>query len=523
MKLKLFISFFIIVFALFNFSLLLASEDKVSDDWLLVETDYLNNGQSIDFFTNQFKLSAPAGALTDSTLVTAKKILAPFAWPWNFQPLSPVYEFDLVERGQNYNRQLPLSIEIAYTEKNDYYKQIFFLDGNSNRWRALPSVDYPDQQVIKTKLHFPFVRLAVLYTKDVPTVGEASWYAFRGGLFAASPDFPRGSVIRVHNLVNHKFVDVVINDYGPDRSIFPDRIIDLDKVAFEQIASTRDGLIEVKLEPRHLALAADDHVFRPGPSQPAINARSAIIISEKDSTILFTKEASQVAPLASLTKLVAVRVFLDLGISLDKEVTYLDQDEKYNHVYVQPWESARLRITGGEALTVRDLIHVAVIGSANNIMETLVRASQLPRQEFIARMNIFAEVWGARNTNFVEPTGLSRDNVSSPLDYAIIIKEILKNPLLAEISNQTSYSFSTVNTNRSFRVGSTNQLLLYSQLPLASTKTGFINASGHCLFSRFKAGEDNLIIVTFASDNRQASYNDHEQLFRYGLRQLKNQ
>ncbi len=518
MKTKLFYLFtFSFCYFFFSFLPLNAQENLIE-----IEEKLVRNNQEFSFFDGELIISFKEDTLNKETKLVAKRIASPFDWPWNFSPLGVVYEFDIENNGEHYNREKPINIKINYPEENHHYKKIFFLDGGSNLWRELPSKENFQRRFVETNLHFSFARLAVLYNSGVDLAGKASWYAFKGGDFAASPDFPRGSVVRVHNNDNNRFVDVLINDYGPDRSVYPDRIIDLDKEAYNKIAPTGSGIIDIRLEPLHIAKANNDFVFSADSSLPKISAKSAIVMSENSNKVIFAKDADKVAPLASLTKLVAARVFLDLGISLEREVVYLDSDEKYNHEFVAPWESARLRVRGGEVLTVKDLLYSSLVGSANNTTETLIRASGLDRQEFIARMNIFAESWGARQTRFVEPTGLSRDNVSSPQDYAIIMKEILKNPLLRDISTTHIYSFKTVNTNRSFRVSNTNQLMRYGLLPINAAKTGFINASGHCLFSRVQNGEDNLIVVTFASENRDLSYNDHERLVNYALRQLQD-
>ncbi len=75
--------------------------------------------------------------------------------------------------------------------------------------------------------------------------GAASWYAWTGTMAAANPWLPKGSYVRVTNMDNGKSVIVVINDRGP---FVPGRIIDLDKVAFEKIASVGAGVINVKME-----------------------------------------------------------------------------------------------------------------------------------------------------------------------------------------------------------------------------------------------------------------------------------
>ena len=75
--------------------------------------------------------------------------------------------------------------------------------------------------------------------------GEASWYSFApgGGLTAAHPWLPFGTVVTVTNLANGKTVQVVINDRGP----FGGRIIDLSDEAFARIAPLSQGVCQVRL------------------------------------------------------------------------------------------------------------------------------------------------------------------------------------------------------------------------------------------------------------------------------------
>lgn len=75
--------------------------------------------------------------------------------------------------------------------------------------------------------------------------GQGTWYAFKGGMFAASTTIPRGGYAKVTNTANGKSIVVQINDYGPQGK---GRVIDLDKVAFAKIASLGAGVIGVKVE-----------------------------------------------------------------------------------------------------------------------------------------------------------------------------------------------------------------------------------------------------------------------------------
>ncbi|MDO8529682.1 MAG: RlpA-like double-psi beta-barrel domain-containing protein [bacterium] len=75
--------------------------------------------------------------------------------------------------------------------------------------------------------------------------GFGTWYAWKGGLFAASPWLPMGSYAKVTNESSGESVVVQINDRGP---FGKNRIIDLDKVAFAKIAGIGAGVINVTVE-----------------------------------------------------------------------------------------------------------------------------------------------------------------------------------------------------------------------------------------------------------------------------------
>jgi D-alanyl-D-alanine carboxypeptidase len=438
--------------------------------------------------------------------------------PWDYQAVSKLYQI-------SYNtpeslKGKPYTVEIPYEVTSDNYKTALYFDKNKGAWRPLPTTDNPQTKKVKVQVPFSSVRLAIFANSNILTVGTASWYKFKGGLFAASPDFAKGSILRVYNLANGKFVDVTVNDYGPNRTLHPDRVVDLDKVAFNKIASTRDGVIKIKIEVRKAVgqnLSAD---LIPA-TEPVISSKSAIILSEKDGQILWEKDSKKVSPLASLTKLVAAKVFLDTKPTLNKVVAYSKQDEDYNYQYCKPGESAKLKVKDGETMKIEDLLYSALVGSANNAVESLVRVSGLTREDFIARMNENVKLWGATSTFFEEPTGLSPKNVSSPYDYAIIIKEVYNNPLIKKISTVTSYSFSTISTKIKHTLTNTNKLLQYNKLNIIGSKTGYLDEAGYCLMTRVGTKNGNLIVVNFSSNSKANSFSDNEKLIHYGERLLK--
>jgi D-alanyl-D-alanine carboxypeptidase len=221
-----------------------------------------------------------------------------------------------------------------------------------------------------------------------------------------------------------------------------------------------------------------------------------------------------------------MNVFLETNPLLDKVVVYKTQDEEYNYEYCEKWESARLRVKEGETLTVKDLLYASLVGSANNSIETLVRISGVERKEFIARMNNKVVEWGAKATHFIEPTGLSPENVSSAEDYAIITREVFINPLVEKISSANSYKFSTINTKQAHTLKNTSQLVSVgsSNFNIVGSKTGYLDEAGYCLMTRVKDHQGGyLIAITLGAKNKAQSIKDSSELLKYGLIQIKKE
>lgn len=481
-------------------------------------------GYTVTAFDDKIKLSLVPGILNEDTDVDAILLREEMPTPWQLNKISETYQFEFKNK-EAYDNHTPFYIQLSYeAENNNDLKKVFFFDRNFNGWRPLPTKDYPEDNFVRSLIHLPFARIAVFSYPNVLASGKASWYAYKGGDFAASPDFPKGSIIRVINTDNDKFVDVTINDWGPERDKFPDRVIDLDKLAFAKIASLGAGIINVKIEPQKIILDDDGRELGVETdvtkTEPTIQAKAAIAMDEDTGKIVWQKNATTTTPLASLTKIVAIKTFLDTRPSLNETIKYSDQDAEYNYEYCKPWESSKLNLTDGEELSLEDLIYASLVGSANNAVETIVRASGLPRDEFIQKMNETVAEWGATSTHFIEPTGLSPENVSSASDYAIILKEAMTNPIIQKTSTMNRYSFYTIDTKRKITVSNTNKIIQTNQFTFTGSKTGYLDEAGYCLATRVLYGGGNVIVVVMGAESRDQSFNETIDLIKYATLKL---
>ncbi|MFP4514979.1 MAG: RlpA-like double-psi beta-barrel domain-containing protein [Parcubacteria group bacterium] len=504
---------------LFSFnSSALAENNANNNSSIYLDKATIAKGYTVTGFNENLKLSLVPGILNEDTRVDMEEIVG-MSLPFNLEKLSPVYQFEFRNKAA-YDNHKPFYIQFSYDEENSDYKQVFFFDNNYNTWRPLPTRDYPEENFVRSLIHLPYARIAVFSYPNVMGQGDASWYAYKGGNFAASPDFPKGSIIRVHNLANDKYVDVEINDFGPDRSIFPNRIIDLDKEAFRKISSPSAGIIQVKIEPLKIIKDKSQRTLgltdKGAHLEPEISAQAAVIIDEESGEVLWEKNGEEILPIASLTKVMAVKIFLDNNRDLKQIVEYKYQDEEYNYQYCEKWESSRIRLDEGDRLTVNDLIYSSLVGSANNAVETLVRYSGLSRDAFIKAMNDKARILGANSTHFDEPTGLSTKNVSSALDYAIIAKEVLKDPVIASAVSARHYSFSTIDGTKVKNLYNTNSWLRYSVMPFTASKTGYLHEAKYCLMSRIQSADGRqLISIVLGAESRDESLFSTKDAFNY--------
>jgi len=167
--------------------------------------------------------------------------------------LGDIYLFDILNK-DSYDGTDFFFLEIKYPEEEEQddrlhgRRRIFFYNAVNGSWEELPSSDNPETESVRALIHLPYARLAI-FEDQIPEVGEASWYSYMGCDCAASPDYPKGTYLVVSRVNDpSSSVTVVVNDYGPERDKHPNRVIDLDVVAFEKLVPRTWGLVDVRVK-----------------------------------------------------------------------------------------------------------------------------------------------------------------------------------------------------------------------------------------------------------------------------------
>ena len=134
---------------------------------------------------------------------------------------------------------------------------------------------------------------------------------------------------------------------------------------------------------------------------------------------------------------------------------------------------------------------------------------------FSALMNRKCQQLGMRNSNFVNPHGLTEPGqYSTARDMAIAARAAYRSPLLRSYATTKSFNF-TYNDGRTRRIENTNRLL--KTMPYVDgMKTGTTNASGRCLISTGSLNGRSVVCVVLKS-NTPNIWSDSEKLLRWSL------
>jgi D-alanyl-D-alanine carboxypeptidase len=223
-------------------------------------------------------------------------------------------------------------------------------------------------------------------------------------------------------------------------------------------------------------------------------AKSALVFDEGTGTVLFAKNSQEKRPLASLTKLMTVLVFLDNEPDWNKKVRLTRADDR---------EGGIVYARSPEEVTVKDLFNMALVGSVNNAAIALARSTGMEQKDFVVEMNKKAEELGLKDTTFVDPTGLLPENQGTARDIARLIAAAMEREEIKSATLQRRYVFSPINSEKTYYVKSTDELLwsFLNDDPynFIGGKTGYIEESGYNLAVEVMRGGHKIVAVVLGS------------------------
>jgi D-alanyl-D-alanine carboxypeptidase len=240
------------------------------------------------------------------------------------------------------------------------------------------------------------------------------------------------------------------------------------------------------------------------------SAKSTIIIDVETGKILYEKNANQVLPIASLTKLMTALVFLNSRSGSTRNSTQIDWEEIVTLIPQDQAEGATLFVNAGEKIKVKDLFYSMLVGSANNATKALIRSTGLTQGEFVEQMNQKAKDLELENTRFTEPTGLDPKNVSTTYEIALLAKKAFENEKIREATVMEKYIFRTAGAEIQHTIKNTDKLLKtflnQDSYKILAGKTGYLEEAGYCLISEVEKDGHRIIGVILGSEKEEVRF-----------------
>lgn len=225
----------------------------------------------------------------------------------------------------------------------------------------------------------------------------------------------------------------------------------------------------------------------------------ALVLDQNNSEILFEKNANVALPIASITKMMTGLIVLEANQNMEEVLTVTDDD-----VDRQKFSSSRLRV--GAQLSRGNMLHIALMSSENRAASALGHNYPGGLPAFVAAMNAKAQMLGMRDTRYVDANGLSKFNVASAHDLALLAMAAYQHPLLRQYSTDPK---AIVEANgRPMQFGNTNRLVANPEWEIGLQKTGFINEAGRCLMMQAVIDGRAVIMVLLDSKGTQSRLAD---------------
>lgn len=242
-----------------------------------------------------------------------------------------------------------------------------------------------------------------------------------------------------------------------------------------------------------------------------INAESAILMDAKTGTVLYTKNASEPLPPASVTKIMT----LLLVAEAIENGSVLLSDKVVVSSKAASMGGSQIFLKEGETFTVEELLKSTVIASANDAAVALAELIAGSESSFVEKMNERARELGMNNSCFENATGLDdtvTKHLTSAYDIALMSRELIKHKCITDYSSIWQDSI----RDGEFVLTNTNRLVRYYD-GCTGLKTGSTDKAGFCVSATAKRNGMHLIAVVMGSETRDERNEAARTLLDYGF------
>jgi len=239
---------------------------------------------------------------------------------------------------------------------------------------------------------------------------------------------------------------------------------------------------------------------------PGLRSAAALVFDETHSSVLYARNADVAMPIASISKLLTALTVADARQPMDEVIEITEDDRAIG-------KGAFSRLAVGTRLTRGDLFHLALMASENRAAHALARNYPGGLAAFMHAMNAKAQALGMTSSRFVEPTGLSSENVATPEDLSKLVMAAAKNPTIGQYSTDPGYEVRI--GRRMIGFHNTDSLVSNPSWDIVVQKTGYIEEAGRCLVMQTVIEGRTIVIVLLNSFGKQTRVADAARIRRW--------
>lgn len=234
-----------------------------------------------------------------------------------------------------------------------------------------------------------------------------------------------------------------------------------------------------------------------------------VLIEAKTGQVLYSKNADERLPMASITKAMALLIWAEM---LEDETLTLDEKVKASS-YASSAEGSVIWLNAGEELTAAELLESVIISSANDACIALAEHTAGSEAQFVKLMNKKAKELELKNTHYANCVGFdAEEHYSTAYDTAVILSELMK----YEVYRGWMLTWMDYLRGGETQLVNTNKMVRYYDGILGG-KTGTTDGAGCCLAVCAERGDMRLVACALGCESDDDRFSSTERLLDYGF------
>jgi len=244
------------------------------------------------------------------------------------------------------------------------------------------------------------------------------------------------------------------------------------------------------------------------PRPPPLEVASALLVDLESGQALFSVNAGEKRPVASLTKIMTA--YLVLSRTTPTEVVTVSENAASGSIV----GISGLGLLPGERIQVRQLLFSLLLQSANDAAVALAEHVAGTVEGFVEMMNRTAARLGMSRTRFASPNGLDDAGYSTARDLATLTMAAYRLPGFGDVV-ATRVATIPAPEGGEARVIQNRNALLWLYPGSLGVKTGFTSGAGFCIVATAEREGDRVLAVVLG-EPREA-FSDAAALLNYGF------